>query len=256
MKNRVKTFKNTEFGRVRTVIIDGEPWFVGKDIAVILGYAKPENAIASHVEKEDKTTTLIQGTGSNYKSKTTIINESGFYSLVISSKMPRAKDFKRWVTSEILPTIRKTGGYVNNEDLFVETYLPFADEPVKNLFRLQMKVINQLNNRVKHDEPLVEFANQVSESENFIDMNAMAKLAFDNDIRIGRNRLFRWLRNKGILMSDNIPYQKYIDSGYFVVKETVVDVGMFTKTHQQTLVTGKGQLYIIGRLKNEFGEVY
>ncbi|MDE5772533.1 MAG: phage antirepressor KilAC domain-containing protein [Ruminococcus sp.] len=237
MKNYVKIFKNKELGRVRTVIIDGELWFVGKDVSVILGYAKPENAIAAHVENEDKTTTLIQGTGSNYKSKTTIINESGFYSLVLSSKMPRAKDFKHWVTSEILPTIRKTGGYVNDEDLFVETYLPFADEPVKNLFRLQMKVINQINDRIRHDEPLVEFANQVAESENFIDINAMAKLAFANDIRIGRNRLFRWLRSKKILMSDNIPYQKYIDSGYFMVKETVVDVGMFTKIRQQTLVT-------------------
>ena len=112
MENKIKIFENEEFGRIRTVVKDGEPWFVGKDVAVILGYAKPENAIAAHVDSEDKTTTLIQGTGSNYKSKTTIINESGFYSLVLSSKMPRAKEFKRWVTAEILPTIRKTGGYV------------------------------------------------------------------------------------------------------------------------------------------------
>lgn len=111
MESKIKVFENEEFGKIRTLVKDGEPWFVGKDVAVILGYAKPENAIAAHVDSEDKTSTLIQGTGSNYKSKTTIINESGFYSLVLSSKMPRAKEFKRWVTAEILPTIleRKQG---------------------------------------------------------------------------------------------------------------------------------------------------
>ena len=95
--------------QVRTVTINDEPYFVGKDVATILGYKKPENAIANHVEDEDKTTTLIQGTGSNYKSKSVIINESGLYSLILSSKMPQAKEFKHWVTSEVLPAIRKHG---------------------------------------------------------------------------------------------------------------------------------------------------
>ncbi len=255
MENKIKVFENEEFGRIRTVVKDGEPWFVGKDVAVILGYAKPGNAIAAHVESEDKTTTLIQGTASNYKRKTTIINESGFYSLVLSSKMPRAKEFRRWVTSEILPTIRRTGGYVANEDMFIENYLPFLDEPYQNLFRLQMVCIDKLNERIRHDQPLVEFANQVSNTENLIDMNAMAKLAVEEKIPIGRNRLFQWLREKGILMSNNLPYQKYIDRGYFAVKETVFETSSMMKTHQQTLVTGRGQMYIIGRLKKDFGEV-
>ena len=90
--------------------------FVGKDVATALGYAKPENAIATHVDTEDKTTTLIQGTGSNYKSKVVIINESGLYSLILSSKLPQAKAFKRWVTNEVLPQIRKTGGYIPTKD--------------------------------------------------------------------------------------------------------------------------------------------
>lgn len=111
MTSELKAFENPTFGQVRTIEIDNEPWFVGKDVAEALGYAKPENAIATHVEAEDKTTTLIQGTGSNYKSKTVIINESGLYSLILSSKLPGAKEFKRWVTSEVIPSIRKTGGY-------------------------------------------------------------------------------------------------------------------------------------------------
>lgn len=116
MNNNIKVFESKEFGEVRTVTIDSEPWFVGKDVAMALGYAKPENAIATHVDEEDKTTTLIQGTGSNYKSKTVIINESGLYSLIMSSKLPNAKAFKRWVTSEVLPSIRKHGGYITGQE--------------------------------------------------------------------------------------------------------------------------------------------
>ena len=186
------------------------------------------------------------------KQERTIINESGLYSLVLSSKMPRAKEFKRWVTSEVLPTIRRTGGYVADEEKFAETYLPFLDEPYKNLFKLQMIAINKLNERIRHDEPLVEFANQVGNSSNLIDINAMAKLARNMNIPIGRNRLFYWLRKNKILMQNNLPYQEYIERGYFAVKESVFETDSMTKTYQQTYVTGKGQQYIIGRLKNEF----
>lgn len=111
-----KNLVHPEFGELRTVEIDGEPWFVGKDVAAALGYKKPENAIANHVSDEDKTSTLIQGSGSNYKSKATIINESGLYSLILSSKLPSAKEFKHWVTSEVLPSIRKNGAYIRNQE--------------------------------------------------------------------------------------------------------------------------------------------
>ncbi len=110
--NNLQIFSNPEFGSIRTIEQNGEPWFIGKDVAQALGYAKPENALAAHVDEQDKTTTLIQGDGSNYKSKTTIINESGLYSLVLSSKLESAKRFKHWVTSEVLPSIRKTGSYM------------------------------------------------------------------------------------------------------------------------------------------------
>ena len=254
MENEIKIFENEEFGKVRTVIKDGEPWLVGKDIAEILEYRNTKKALSDHVDDEDK----YQGDGVTIRDPMgrmqhpTIINESGFYSLVLSSKMPKAKEFRRWVTSHVLPTIRRTGGYVANEDMFIENYLPFLEEPYQGLFRLQMMAINQLNERIRHDQPLVEFANQVSNSENLIDMNAMAKLAIEENIPIGRNRLFRWLRENEILMSDNLPYQKYIDRGYFAVKESVFETGSMTKTYQQTFVTGKGQQFIIGLLKKEF----
>lgn len=256
MENEIKIFENEEFGKVRTVIKDGEPWLVGKDIAEILEYRNTKKALSDHVDDEDK----YQGDGVTIRDPMgrmqhpTIINESGFYSLVLSSKMPKAKEFRRWVTSHVLPTIRRTGGYVANEDMFIENYLPFLDEPYQGLFRLQMMAINQLNERIRHDQPLVEFANQVSNSENLIDMNAMAKLAIEENIPIGRNRLFRWLRENEILMSDNLPYQKYIDRGYFAVKESVFETGSMTKTYQQTYVTGKGQQFIIGKLRKEFSQ--
>ena len=130
--NEIMIFNNPEFGSVRTVCIEGEPWLVGKDVAVILGYSNDRDALQAHVDAEDKR--IIQKSDfPTFKISNrgmTVINESGLYSLVLSSKLPTAKKFKRWVTADVLPTIRKTGGYVANEDVFVETYLPFADEPI------------------------------------------------------------------------------------------------------------------------------
>ena len=251
--NEMMVFNNPEFGSVRTVCIDGEPWLVGKDVAVILGYSNPQKAIRDHVDDEDKGMNETFTPGG--KQNLLVINESGFYSLVLSSKMPNARKFKRWVTSEVLPTIRKTGGYVANEDVFVETYLPFADEPIKQLFRIQCRVINQLNERIRKDEPKVKFADHVGDSTNLIDVNKMAKLCADHGIRIGRNRLFAWLRSRGILMGGNIPYQEYIENGYFRVKESVYETNGQTRTYQQTFVTGKGQQYILSRLMREYGGV-
>ena len=116
MKTQIQIFTSEVFGKIRTCQVNNQIMFVGKDVATALGYAKPENAIATHVDADDKTTTLIQGTGSNYTSKVVIINESGLYSLILSSKLPQAKAFKHWVTSEVLPQIRKTGGYIPTKD--------------------------------------------------------------------------------------------------------------------------------------------
>lgn len=144
-------FTHPQFGEIRTIEISGEPWFVGKDVATALGYAKTENAIARHVDKEDKTLTPLQGGCSTGVQNTTIINESGLYSLILSSKLPSAKEFKRWVTAEVLPSIRKTGGYVNpsQSDLFLDTYLPFADQNTRLLFKTTLDTIQQQNNTIQ-----------------------------------------------------------------------------------------------------------
>ena len=248
--NEMMIFNNPEFGSVRTVCINGEPWFVAKDISDILGYAQTSNMM-KRIDEEDFISSKLDG----MNMKSTLINESGIYAAIIGSKIPSAKKFKRWVISEVLPTIIKTGGYVANEDVFVETYLPFADEPIKQLFRIQCRVINQLNERIRKDEPKVKFADHVGDSTNLINVNKMAKLCADHGIRIGRNRLFAWLRSRGILMGGNIPYQEYIENGYFRVKESVYETNGQTRTYQQTFVTGKGHQYILSRLMKEYGGV-
>lgn len=144
-------FNHPEFGELRTVEIDGVVWFVGKDVAEALGYSKSRNAIAAHVDEEDKTHAPIQGGCSTGIQDTIVINESGLYALILSSKLPSAKEFKHWVTAEVLPSIRKTGGYVNpsQSDLFLDTYLPFADQNTRLLFKTTLDTIQQQNNTIQ-----------------------------------------------------------------------------------------------------------
>lgn len=252
MENMIQIFENERFGQIRTVMRDREPWFVGKDVANILEYRNGSRDINRHVEDEDKCKIMVFD--GNQNKETIIINESGLYSLILSSRLPKAREFRRWVTAEILPVLRRTGGYVASEDMFIENYLPFADDAVKNLFKLNLMTIRQLNEKIKADQPLVEFAEQVAVTENLIDMNEMAKLAREKNVPIGRNRLFGWLRSRGILMGNNLPYQRFIDRGYFAVKESVFETGSMSKTYQQTFVTGKGQRFVIGLLKKYYGK--
>lgn len=253
MDNMVKTFVNEEFGSVRTIEENGMVMFCGKDVALALGYSDTNNAIKTHCKKDEVVIHhLIDSMGRKQGAK--FISECNLYRLISHSRLPSAEKFERWIFDDVLPTIRRTGGYVSNEDMFIDNYLPFLDEPYQNLFRLQMMAINQLNERIRHDEPLVEFAEQVSDTTNLIDMNAMAKLARAENIPVGRNRLYSWLKGKGVLMANNLPYQTFIDCGYFAVKESVFETPTMTKTYQQTFVTGKGQLFIIGLLRKYYGK--
>ena len=246
--NEIKTFENAEFGSVRTIEIKGEPYFVGKDVAEILGYVKPENAIANHVDSEDKTSTLIQGSGSNYKSKTIIINESGLYSLILGSKLPNAKKFKRWVTSEVLPTIRKHGMYamdelIENPDLAIEALTALKEERERR---------KQLENKVEEDKPKVLFAKAVETAKTSILIGDLAKLLKQNGVDIGQKRLFKYLRQNGYLIkngnSRNMPTQKSMELSLFEVKERTINNPDGTiRVTKTTKVTGKGQTYFINK---------
>lgn len=242
--NEVQLF-NFENHEVRSLLINSEPWFVGKDVASILGYKKPENAITNHVDDEDKTTTLIQGTGSNYKSKTVIINESGLYSLVLSSKLPSAKKFKRWVTSEVLPALRKTGQYQVKE-------LSGQELMAKALIEAQ-SVLSAKDKQIEEMKPKVVFADAVATSHTSILVGELAKILKQNGIDMGQKRLFAWLREKGYLIKRqgtdyNMPTQKAMDLGLFEIKEgSYVNGSGVNITTKTPKVTGKGQQYFINK---------
>lgn len=257
MENKMQVFSSQQFGNVRVVERDGEPWFVGKDVANILGYANPSEAIQDHVDAEDKlnSKTLLSCNLDLGQRGGWLINESGLYSLVLSSKLPDAKAFKRWVTSEILPSIRRTGGYVANEDMFLNTYLPHADEPTRAMFHAQLQVIRSMDATIARQQaqlaeqqPKVEFADHVADSKTLLTVSAFAKIVQNEDIKLGRNKLMAWLRDRGYLRANNEPYQQYIKQGLFRVREVYVN-GIF---YPVTFITGKGQLYLVENLKAEF----
>jgi len=252
----LKVFENEEFGRVRTLVINDNPWFVGKDVALILGYSNPNEAIGDHVDKEDK---LNSKTLSSYDLNLGqrggwLINESGLYGLILSSKLSSAKRFKRWVTSEVLPSIRKTGSYSIQRK--PDSYM--IDDPIERAKRWieEEEERQQLRLKVENDKPLVDFANHVSDTSDLIDIGTLAKLANDENIPVGRNKLFEWLRKNYFLMSTgehkNEPYQKCIDNGWFVVKEYAYKTPYGNKIGTKAYVTGRGQMYIIEKLRKDF----
>lgn len=248
--NELQIFNNPEFGEIRTVEVNGEPWLVGKDVAQALGYSNPRKALADHVDDEDKGVTKRDTLGG--AQEMTIINESGLYSLVLSSKLPAAKKFRQWVTNEVLPTIRKTGGYVANDDLFLNTYFPSADEATKLFVRTSLESFRRLNSQIAEMKPKALFADAVEASETSILIGDRAKLIKQNGVDIGQKRLFAWLRDHGYLIkfgaSANMPTQKSMEQGLFEVKErTINNPDGSVRITRTTKVTGKGQTYFVNK---------
>ena len=186
----LQTFSNSEFGDVRVIMQDDEPWFVGKDVADSLDYQNGSRDINRHVAPEDRTKEMVFD--GNQRKETILINESGLYSLILSSKLPSAKKFKRWVTSEVLPTIRKTGGYVdeNRSDLFLDTYLPFADDTTRTLFKSTLDVINSQNEMIRQkNQEISEKTEQIDYQTNVI--HGLTKDIPTADMRHILNRILR-----------------------------------------------------------------
>ena len=249
MSNEIKIFENEEFGSVRTMEINGEPYFVGKDVAEILGYANTSKALIDHVDNEDK---LNNETLSSLGQRGGwLINESGLYSLILSSKLSNAKKFKRWVTSEILPAIRKTGSYSiqNKPDSYT------IEDPAARARRWaeEYEEKKALEAKIEEQKPLVEYAEHIQASKDVIDMKSMAKLASKNGIKIGRNKLFSFLRDRKILDRENIPYANYMDKEWFQVVESPYTFNNGdVKIIRTTLVSPKGQIGIIRQLKKYY----
>ena len=192
----MQVFNNETFGNVRVKIINNEPWFMGRDVCKALGYVNNRKALMDHVDEEDKKDGVEIRDSIGRVQKGIVINESGLYSLILRSKRDSAKEFKRWITSEILPIIRKTGGYVNNDEMFINTYLPNADEQTKIMFKSSLTAIRELNgkidtlngeikkldgqvselgNKVEVMTPKAEYYDDVLQSEGLVSITTIAK---------------------------------------------------------------------------------
>lgn len=248
--NNISTFRNPAFGSVRAVSINNEPYFVGKDVAEILGYERPTDAVRKRVDPDDRGVAKME-TPSGAQ-EMTIINESGLYSLILSSKLPKAKEFKRWVTSEVLPTIRKTGGYVNNTAQFVDSYFGQLNLEQKHALTLMFDESKRMSEQLKEQAPKVLFANAVETAHTSILIGDLAKIIKQNGVDIGQKRLFEWMRQNGYLIkggsSKNMPTQRSMDQELFEVKETTINnPDGSVRVTKTTKVTGKGQTYFINK---------
>lgn len=246
--NELKVFSNEQFGQVRTLEENGNILFCGSDVAKALGYARPNDAIKAHCRATVKSSTPISGKMQDIN----FIPEGDLYHLIVSSKLPSAEKFERWVFDEVLPTIRKTGGYVSNEDMFINTYLPFADEQTKMLFKSTLETVKTLNNKIEADKPKVLFADAVETSQTSILVGDLAKLIKQNGVDIGQKRLFDWLREHGYLIksgvSRNMPTQKSMKLKLFEAKErTINNPDGSVRITKTTKVTGKGQSYFLNK---------
>lgn len=247
MSTQIKVFSNPEFGQIRTITLpDGQVGFVGKDVAEVLGYSKPQNAIAMHVDKYD---TLKWGITDSLgrTQKTTFINESGLYALILSSKLPKAREFKHWVTGEVLPQIRKTGGYLSiSEDDDDNTIMAKALLVAQKTIEKKDEIIAQKNALLTAQRPKVLFADAVTSQDDSILISEMAKLLTQNGYEIGRTRLFRWLRENGYLFKKSTePIQKWVERGIFDTHVTIINTNRGQRETLTTKVTGKGQKYFI-----------
>lgn len=241
--NELQIFNNEEFGNIRTVTIDNEPWFVGKDVAEALGYAEPRSAVSKKVEECDRGVAEMETPSG--KQKMTTINESGLYALIFGSKLESAKRFKYWVTSEVLPSIRKTGGYDMKQ--------PQGKELLALAVLEAQKTIEEQTAQIEEMKPHAILGQAITTANTSILVGDLAKILRQNGVDIGAQRLFGWMRENGYLIkrkgSDwNLPTQKSMDMGLFEIKESVhIDGNGCNKISRTPKVAGKGQQYFINK---------
>lgn len=256
MNNEIKVFSNEEFGSIRRVEVDGEFWLVGRDVAQALGYAKPENALVTHVDRDDTLKWGIMDSLGRIQN-TTLINESGMYSLALSSKLASAKKVRRWVTSEVLPSIRKHGAYMTPETLEAAILNPDYLLKVATALKEETDKRKALESKVQADAPKVLFADSVAASTSTILISELAKILRQNGVNTGEKRLFRWMRENGYLVKRNgtdynMPTQMSMELGILKVKETVVcHSDGHTSISKTPKVTGKGQTYFLNKFLGE-----
>lgn len=247
MNKEIKIFENVEFGQVRTVMIEGEPWFIGKDVAMILGYERPTKAIQDRVDIEDKDEVPIRDSIGR-KQKTPIINESGLYSLILSSKLPNAKKFKRWVTSEVLPDIRKNGMYatdttidamLNNPDLMISLLTKYKEE------KEERKRLEEEKEKIQKEKE-----NLIHSPKTYTSTEIAKELGFSS-----ARKFNQVLHEKGIIYKQNgiwVLYSQYSDLGYQSIKQSIINEGLESeKIIYSSKWTGEGRNWLINTIFNK-----
>ena len=252
--NELQIFNHPDFGQIRTVTINDEPWFVGKDVAQVLGYKEPAKAIREKVDIEDKGVSKMDTPGGIQD--ITIINESGLYSLVLSSKLPGAKKFKHWVTSEVLPSIRKHGAYMTPETLQAAILNPDTMIELCRRLKQEQERATALQEENTSMRPKALFADSVAASGSTILVGELAKILRQNGVDMGEKRLFGWMRENGYLIKRkgtdyNMPTQKSMEQGLFKIKETVISHSDgHTSVNKTPKITGIGQQYFVNLFLN------
>lgn len=251
MENNIQIFNNEEFGEIRVIEETGKPLFCGNDVAKALGYARPNDAISAHCRATVKRSTPISGK----MQEINYIPEGDVYRLITHSKLPAAERFESWVFDTVLPSIRKTGGYIQGEesmsdDDLIARALVMAQKKIE----LREQQLKEKDAQLELQKPKVDFADHVTDSDNAIDMGTFAKYAQKQGITMGRNTLFKWLRDQGVLMDNNVPYQRYLNAGWFKVIENIYNTGSGQYTTPKTLVTGKGQVALINYIRKNCKE--
>ena len=247
--NELQIFSSEEFGQVRTVEINGKPYFVANDVAKALGYVETAKAIRTHCKGVSEMDIPSKGGVQCMK----IIPEGDIYRLIVRSKLPSAEKFEKWVFDEVIPSIRTNGGYIagqetlSDEDLMAKAIL-VAQKKIKE----RDQIIEQQKAKIEQDRPKTIFADAVSASHTSILIGDLAKLICQNGYQIGQKRLFQWMRDNGYLMvsgsSRNMPKQKYVEQGLFEIKESnVQNPDGSVRITRTTKVSGKGQLYFVNK---------
>lgn len=244
--NELKIFENAEFGEIRTVAVDGTPWFIATDICKALDLSNATMAM-ERLDADEKSKFNLGLSGG----ATNCVNEYGLYSLILASRKKEAKEFKRWITHEVLPSIRKSGGYIAGQESMSD-----AELMAKALLVAQ-KQIEERNAQIERMKPKEIFCDAVSASKTSILVGDLAKLICQNGVNIGQKRLFTWLRDNGYLIKRNgadwnMPTQRSMEQGLFEVKETAITHSDGHVSISKTVkVTGKGQVYFVNKFLNQ-----
>lgn len=252
--DELQIFQNSEFGEIRTITKDGEPMFCLTDVCKALELTN-SRVVADRLEEDERCKLNLPRQG-----ETWFITESGIYAVILRSDKPNAKHFRKWVTGEVLPSIRKNGGYIaGQESLSDEELLAKALLVANNKIAEKQAIIERQQQKIEADKPKTIFADAVSTSHTSILIGDLAKLICQNGYSIGQKRLFEWLRQNGYLVksgsSKNMPMQKYVEQGLFEVKESnLQNPDGSVRITRTTKVTGRGQIYFVNKFLKKGSE--